>query len=130
MCNVWPRGETLHVDHDTFTRRDGTLLPVAYSASPLQTDQIRGAVLVFDDITERAAEQLRVERELEKLSWVGRIRDALDQDRFVLYAQPILDLTTNSVVQHELLLRMVSPEGEIVLPGSLPPDSRRVRADL
>ena len=68
------------------------MVPVAYSASPLRADQISGAVIVFDDITERAAERLRVERELEKLNWVGRIRDALDQDRFVLYAQPIVDL--------------------------------------
>ncbi len=118
---VWQRGETLLVDHDTFIRRDGTMFPVSYSASPLQTDQISGSVVVFDDITERAAEQLRVERELDKLTWVGRIRDAMDQDRFVLYAQPIVDLETNAVVQHELLIRMVSPTGEIVLPDRFLP---------
>jgi EAL domain-containing protein (putative c-di-GMP-specific phosphodiesterase class I) len=77
--------------------------------------------MVFDDITERAAERLRVERELEKLSWVGRVRDALDQDRFVLYAQPIIDLETNAIVQHELLIRMVSLDGEIVAPDRFLP---------
>ncbi len=118
---VWEHGESVHVDHDTLISRDGTPFPVAFSASPLQTGQIRGAVIVFDDITERAAEQLRVERELEKLSWVGRIRDALDQDRFVLYAQPIVELASGSVVQHELLIRMVSPTGEIVLPDRFLP---------
>jgi EAL domain-containing protein (putative c-di-GMP-specific phosphodiesterase class I) len=87
----------------------------------LQTDHISGAVIVFADTSEQAAERLRVERELEKLSWVGRIRDALDQDRFVLYAQPILDLKTNLIVQHELLIRMVSPTGEIVLPDRFLP---------
>jgi len=121
ISNVWERGETLHVDYDTFVCRDGKLLPVAYIASPLQAGQISGAVVVFDDMTERAAERLRVERELEKLSWVGRIRDALDQDRFIFYAQPIVDLATNCVVQHELLLRMVSPEGEIILPDRFLP---------
>ncbi len=118
---AWQRGETLHVDHDTFTRRDGILVPVAYSVSPSHTDQGGGSVMVFDDITERAAERLRVERELEKLNWVGRIRDALDQDRFVLYAQPIIDLETYAVVQHELLLRMVSLEGDIVAPDRFLP---------
>ena len=118
---VWERGERLLVDHDTFIRRDGTMFPVAYSASPLLTDQISGSVVVFDDITERAAERLRVERELEKLTWVGRIRDALDQERFVLYAQPIVDFETNAVVQNELLIRMVSPTGEIVLPDRFLP---------
>jgi PAS domain S-box-containing protein len=121
ITNAWRRGKTLHVDHDTFTRRDGTLVPVAYSVSPSHTDQGGGSVMVFDDITERAAERLRVERELEKLNWVGRIRDALDQDRFVLYAQPIIDLETNAVVQHELLIRMVSLDGEIVAPDRFLP---------
>ena len=121
ITKAWQRGETLHVDYDTFIRRDGTMVPVAYSISPSHTDQIGGAVMVFDDITERAAERLRVERELEKLNWVGRIRDALDEDRFVLYAQPIMDLKTNSVVQYELLIRMVSPDGEIVLPDRFLP---------
>jgi len=118
---AWRSGETLHVDHDTFVRRDGSLVPVSYSVSPSHTDQGGGSVMVFDDITERAAERLRVERELEKLNWVGRIRDALDQDRFVLYAQPIIDLETNEVVQHELLIRMVSLDGEIVLPDRFLP---------
>jgi PAS domain S-box-containing protein len=123
---LWALDETLHVDHDTFTRKDGTMIPVAYSASALQTEQIRGSVIVFDDISERAAEQLRVERELEKLNWVGRIRDALDQDRFVLYAQPIVDLATNAVVQHELLLRMLSPTGEVVLPDRFLPTAEEL----
>jgi PAS domain S-box-containing protein len=126
LNKLWEHGGTLHADHDTFTRQDGTMIPVAYSASALQTDQIRGSVIVFDDITERAAEELRVERELEKLNWVGRIRDALDQDRFVLYAQPIVDLTTNSVVQHELLIRMLSPTGEIILPERFLPTAEEL----
>ena len=130
ITNAWQRGETLHVDHDTFIRRDGTEVPVAYSVSPSHTDQGGGSVMVFDDITERAAERLRVERELEKLSWVGRIRDALDQDRFVLYAQPIIDLETNAVVQHELLLRMVSLDGEIATPDRFLPTAEEFRADL
>jgi PAS domain S-box-containing protein len=116
LQNVFAHGRKLHVAHDSFVRRDGTSIPVAYSASPLRTDSVRGAVIVFDDITDTEAEQLRVERQLEKLSWVGRIRDALDQHRFVLYAQPIVDLQTRAVVQNELLIRMVTAEGEIVLP--------------
>jgi PAS domain S-box-containing protein len=116
LANVFAHGEHLQVDQDIFIRRDGTAVPVAYSASPVQSNYLHGAVIVFDDISERMTERLRVAGELEKLSWVERIRDALDEDRFVLYAQPIVDLTTNATVQHELLLRMVSPDGEVVLP--------------
>ena len=121
LLSVWKAGETLMVDNDTFVKKDGSMLPVAYSASPLNTDEINGAVVVFADISEQAAERLRVERELEKLSWVGRIRDALDQDRFVLYAQPIVNLGSGLVVQHELLIRMVNSDGTVVLPDRFLP---------
>jgi PAS domain S-box-containing protein len=116
LRRVWEGGESLSVDFDTLIRQDGTTVPVAYSASSLESENLGGSVIVFEDITERAAEQLKVERELEKLSWVGRIRDALDDGRFTLYSQPIVDLTTYEVTQHELLLRMLSPDGKVVSP--------------
>jgi diguanylate cyclase (GGDEF)-like protein/PAS domain S-box-containing protein len=56
-------------------------------------------------------------RRRARLSWEHRIRDALESDLFVLHAQPILNLRTNEIDQHELLLRMRSGE-EIVPPGS------------
>ncbi|MFF5084189.1 EAL domain-containing protein [Actinoplanes sp. NPDC000266] len=40
-------------------------------------------------------------------SYRSRVADALDTDRFTLYAQPILDLQTNTVTRHELLLRVL-----------------------
>jgi diguanylate cyclase (GGDEF)-like protein/PAS domain S-box-containing protein len=52
-----------------------------------------------------------------RLAWVGRVRDALDEDRFTLYSQPVISVATGEAVQHELLLRMVQ-DNEIVLPGS------------
>jgi PAS domain S-box-containing protein len=121
LSTVWGGGQSLNLDHETVIRRDGSLVPMALSASPLMDDNQRGAVIVFEDITDRAAAQLKVERELEKLSWVGRIRDALDNDRFVLYSQPIVDLARNEVVQHELLLRMNSADGEVILPDTFLP---------
>jgi PAS domain S-box-containing protein len=121
LSTVWNDGESLNLDHETIIRRDGSLVPMALSASPLVNNDQRGAVIVFEDITDRAEAQLRVERELEKLSWVGRIRDALYNDRFVLYSQPIVDLTNNEVVQHELLIRMIDPEGGVIMPDSFLP---------
>ena len=111
-------GESMRVDQDVLVRRDGTLLPVAYSASPLMANQARGVVMVFHDISDRLSEQRRIAQELDKLAWVGRIRDALDQRRFVLYAQPIVDLQTGETVQHELLIRMLGPDGAVILPGT------------
>ena len=52
-----------------------------------------------------------------KLIWEHRIREALEKDRFVLYAQPILNLHTDQISHYELLLRMLGPGGEIIPPG-------------
>jgi PAS domain S-box-containing protein len=110
-------GATLRVEDDTFTRRDGRLLPVAYSTAPITIDeQVQGIVVVFGDVSARRADQQRHRRELETLTWVGRIRDALDEERLVLYAQPIIDVHSRAVVAHELLLRMVDRDGAIIAP--------------
>jgi PAS domain S-box-containing protein len=122
LVDVLRTGTVIRVEDDTFTRRDGRLLPVAYSAAPITTDdEVSGVVVVFGDVsTRRAAEQHR-KRERETMNWVGRVRDALDEDRFVLYAQPIIDLRQRDVVMHELLLRMVDRDGAIIAPGRFLP---------
>jgi PAS domain S-box-containing protein len=113
---------TQRVDDDVFIRRDGHVMPVAYTAAPFETeDGVHGCVVVFEEISERKAHEESLLREAEKLSWIGRIQDALAHDRFVLYAQPIVDLHSGEVVQRELLLRMREPSGEIVGPGSFLP---------
>ena len=52
-----------------------------------------------------------------RIGWHQRIREALDNDLFVLHAQPILDLATDRISQYELLLRMVGPDGEMIAPS-------------
>jgi len=54
----------------------------------------------------------------ERHTWIERVRHALDNDRFVLHGQPILDLRAGEVARHELLLRMVADDGTLVLPGA------------
>ena len=55
-------------------------------------------------------------REAAGEMWVTRIRQALDEDRFVLHAQPVVDLATGNVVQHELLLRMRDDADHLIPP--------------
>ncbi len=57
--------------------------------------------------------------------WLGRIRDAIDDDRLVLYGQPIVDLLTGETVQHELLLRMRGEDGLIIAPDEFLPIAER-----
>jgi PAS domain S-box-containing protein len=115
-------GTTVRVEDDTFTHRDGRLLAVAYSAAPITIDEhVQGIVVVFTDVSARRATEQRHKRERETLNWVGRIRDALDEERLVLYAQPIIDLRGREVVAHELLLRMIDRDGAIIAPGRFLP---------
>jgi len=53
-----------------------------------------------------------------RLIWEKRIREALDQDRFVLFLQPIMDIHQNLIIGQELLLRMTNEKGEIAPPSS------------
>ena len=53
------------------------------------------------------------------------IRDALDEDRLVLQAQPIMDLASGDIHQYELLLRMRDPLGELISPGAFLPVAER-----
>lgn len=49
--------------------------------------------------------------------WKNRICEALEQDLFVLYYQPILDLRTHQTCSYELLLRMLGKQGELIAPN-------------
>jgi PAS domain S-box-containing protein len=121
LLKVRTEGRAVRRARDAFTRKDGTICPVAYSSAPLLDGmRVRGVVVVFRDISVEQAEEDRIKRELDTLAWVGRVRDALDGDRMVLYSQPIVPLAGGRPSQ-ELLVRMVGPGGEIVPPGSFLP---------
>ena len=55
-----------------------------------------------------------------RLQWVDRIRTALAEERLALLAQPIMDLDTGRV-HHEILLRMLAPDGELIAPDAFLP---------
>jgi PAS domain S-box-containing protein len=109
-----------------FTRSDGTLLEVAFTAAPLLTENgSDGCVVIFADITERKAKERLIEMDLDKLAWVARVQEALTDDLFVLHAQPIIDLASGQLVQRELLIRMRQPanssSGILIAPCSFLP---------
>ena len=70
---------------------------------------------------DRLAEYSSAERqEIEAgRTWSERVRDALENSRFTLHCQPIVDLQTDEASQYELLLRMRDPESnELTMPGA------------
>lgn len=61
----------------------------------------------------------------QALTWVERIRSALEENRMVVYAQPIVDLQTGGIAREELLVRMVDPHGDTISPASFLPAAER-----
>jgi PAS domain S-box-containing protein len=119
--------EPTRIDGHAFVRRDGTRLPVDLSSAPIGT-KLSGPterVVVFRDISERERAHEHAEHELEEMSWIGRVRDAMSEERMVLAAQPIVELATGTVCGQELLLRMRSRTGEIVMPSRFLPSAER-----
>jgi signal transduction histidine kinase len=55
-------GESVRVDDDWFVRRDGSMIPVAYSSAPFELESGTGAVVAMRDMTElrRTQDELRL----------------------------------------------------------------------
>ncbi|MEE9356197.1 MAG: EAL domain-containing protein [Methylococcaceae bacterium] len=62
-----------------------------------------------------------------EMQWLSRINEALEFDRFVLYAQPIVPIKNiDGVRPHfEILIRMLDEQGEIIPPGAFIPAAER-----
>jgi diguanylate cyclase (GGDEF)-like protein len=61
-----------------------------------------------------------------KLTWADRIRKALDQERLVIYSQPIFDLRKECVAREELLVRMLDDNDDVIPPSSFLPTAERL----
>ena len=73
------------------------------------------------DITDRRAREEEMRAELAQVAWVREIHAAFAEDRFELHGQPIVEVATGEVVQHELLLRMRGSDGALIAPGEFLP---------
>ena len=73
MCATLANGTVHHVNSEMFWRKDSTSFPVAYTSTPIKVDgQLTGAVVTFQDITERQrmAAQLLEEAKLAEVTRV------------------------------------------------------------
>ncbi|MCW2991472.1 MAG: hypothetical protein JWM73_2066 [Solirubrobacterales bacterium] len=109
-------GETVR-DVEILVGDDG--LRLSTSGRPIHDAGGRslGAVLVLQDVTEQRADEEQLRRELEDLGWTARVRDALEEGRFLLHAQPIVDVASGALVMEELLVRMRGEDGELIGPA-------------
>ena len=57
----------------------------------------------------------------ETLTWIDRVRAAIDEERLALHAQPIIELASGEPVMEELLVRMLDEDGNVISPTSFLP---------
>jgi diguanylate cyclase (GGDEF)-like protein/PAS domain S-box-containing protein len=67
----------------------------------------------------------RRERMSVDQSWNQRLRRALDEDGFVLHAQPIMPIASAGAPGFELLLRLPDDHGDLIPPGSFLSNAER-----
>ncbi|HEY8570111.1 EAL domain-containing protein [Microbulbifer sp.] len=80
----------------------------------------RGVVMLYEADSSAAAEQHR------EIHMASRIREALDESRLRLFAQPIASADDPKNISHyELLVRMVDTDGTLIPPGAFIPAAER-----
>ena len=96
------------------------LLKQADSACFTAKDEGRNRVNVY-----RSEDAAVVQRRGE-MQWVRRIQEAIDENRLVLYSQPIVPTNASEKGLHmEVLVRLLTEEGEEVPPGAFLPAAER-----
>ncbi len=103
-------------------RKDEQTIVVSEQAFPIRDlrGKITGVVAIAHDVTERRAREERERRDTEGRLWRGRVEDALANDKFVFWGQPVVAMETGLIHHHELLLRM-NLDGELISPGRFLP---------
>lgn len=106
---------------------DGSLVWVSLHATPVtRADGSPRAIFAQAfDITERKDREARHALQVTDMQWLERIRSAIQSERLVLYAQPIIDLASGEQIQQELLLRMIQEDGSVVPPCEFLPIAER-----
>jgi diguanylate cyclase (GGDEF)-like protein/PAS domain S-box-containing protein len=103
-------------------RRITQILQAADAACYAAKDQGRNRVHVYQE------DDTIVAQRHGEMQWVARVKRALNENRFLLEAQPIVPIAADSTPaarSYELLLRMRDESGKIVPPGAFLPAVER-----
>jgi len=106
-CDVLRKGTTCHVDDEVFWRKDGTSFPVEYISNPiLEQGEIVGAVVTFNDITERKRSQEEHVRLATAIEQAGESVIITDRAGTIQYVNPALEhvsgYTRQEIVGHNV----------------------------
>ena len=116
------RGETVQIDDDLFICKNGSTISVAYTAAPLLLDGNPDAsMVIFRDITQQKRRDQALQAQVDSLSELREIRTAIEDNRLLAYAQPVISLGSGETVMSELLIRIEGMDGTPVPPSEFLP---------
>lgn len=73
-----------------------------------------------DRLTVFAPDERRRDAMEQRMTWTNRISQSLEENRFILHAQPIVPISApaDEIERFELLLRMVGDDGDLIPPAT------------
>ena len=106
---------SIDAEHTNLTR----ILSSADIACYAAKDAGRNRVHVYEE------SDVVVSRRHGEMHWTARITKAIEEDRFSLYYQNIVNVKSGEVGHIEVLIRMIGEDGSIILPGAFLPAAER-----
>jgi len=99
------------------------LLSAADTACFLAKDKGRNRIHIYHP------EDSELEQHRGEVQWVQKINEAIDEDNFILYYQPIISLNqTHPAANHyEILVRMMNDIGDLIPPMAFIPAAERYK---
>lgn len=71
-------------------------------------------------------ETMQIKQEYQNnIHWSKKVKEAIEEDRFILYYQPIMDYSNQTVIEYEALIRMRDHDGTIIPPAHFLPAARQ-----
>ncbi len=102
-------GVVLYPDHGTTTK---VLLPKSDAAL------YRAKELGYNKCHLYTTDDRYLEEVHSRVDWKRRVEEALKDDRFELWYQPIMGLKDDSISHYEVLVRMRDTDGKLLMPGT------------
>lgn len=73
-------------------------------------------------------ETMQIKQEYQNnILWSKKVKEAIEERRFCIYYQPIIDPKNGTVIEYEALIRMIDSDGAIVSPGYFLPAAKQSR---
>lgn len=98
-----------------------SVLAAADDACFIAKDEGGNKIKIYSD------EENRFVQRRGEMQWISRLTKALEEDRFVLYHQPIESLTDSQspIRKSEVLIRMIDTDNKIIMPADFIPAAER-----